>query len=310
MPLSQEAQQRVHDWGAAALPLLSHLMGEPGQATHAELLDAYNTELARNLPPKEVAIARVDMDGIPAAVLTPEKWRDGRTMLYIHGGGYISGGADGYHGIAGHYARELGARVYVPDYRLAPEAPFPAALDDTIQTYAWLVGEVGADKIVIAGDSAGGAMVVTLQVRARNSGIALPVAGVAISPWADLEMPGASYVTREGIDPLCTRDVLKAFVRPALGTGLANNPEVSPVNADVRGLSPVLVQVGGAEVMMSDAMRLATHLADHGNRASLEVWPEMFHVWPMFSDVVPEGREAIETGAAFLSRFLEKAAKK
>lgn len=146
-------------------------------------------------------------------------------------------------------------------------------------------------------------MVVTLQVRARNAGIALPVAGISVSPWANLEMTGESYVNRHGVDPLCTREVLMNFVRPTLGTGLANNPEVSPVYADVRGLSPVLVQVGDAEVMMSDAMRLATHLADHRVRMSLEVWPEMFHVWPMFSDVLPEGRAALETGVAFLERI-------
>lgn len=306
MPLSDEARQRIQDWGAAALPLLAHLTGGDDNADHQGLLARYNAELARNLPPDGVAFETVDMGGIPAAMATPDNWRDGRAMLYIHGGGYISGGSDGYRGIAGHYARLLGARVFVPDYRLAPAAPFPAALDDTMQAYAWLVDTAGAGNIVIAGDSAGGAMVVTLQVRARNCGTALPVAGVAISPWADLDMPGASYVTREGIDPLATRDILKAFVRPALGTGLANNPEVSPVHADVRGLSPVLVQVGGAEVMMSDAMRLATHLADHDVHSALEVWPGMFHVWPMFSDIVPEGREALEKGAAFLERAWTK----
>ncbi|XHC09175.1 alpha/beta hydrolase [Labrenzia sp. ac12] len=302
MPLNEEVRKRIEDWGAAAMPLFECLLGKDTSLSYPELLDNYNKELARNLPPAEVEISAVDMGGIPAACVTPQDWREDRTMLYIHGGGYLSGGSDGYHGIAGHYARLLGARVYVPDYRLAPDAPFPAQLDDTEQAYAWLVGEAGAHNIVLAGDSAGGAMVVTLQVRARNKDLPLPVAGVAISPWANLEMTGESYVSRHGIDPLCTRDVLMMFVRPALGNGLANNPEVSPVFADVRGLSPVLVQVGDAEVMMSDAMRLATHLADHRVRTSLEVWPEMFHVWPMFSDILPEGRQALETGAAFLER--------
>lgn len=302
MPLSVEVTQRVQDWGAAALPLLSFLEGSKGEASYEELLRAYDSELARNLPPKDVSIHSCNMGGISASTVTPDNWADGKVMLYIHGGGYISGGPAGYTGLAGHYAKRLGTRVYIPDYRLAPAAPFPAQLDDVTQAYSWLVSEVGARNIVVAGDSAGGAMVVSLQVRARDAGLALPVAAIAISPWADLEMPGESYVSRDGIDPLCTREVLNAFVRLALPDGTASDPEASPVNADLTGLAPTLVQVGDAEVMLSDAIRLANRLADHRVRTSLEVYPDMFHVWVMFTELIPEAREALENGARFLEQ--------
>jgi monoterpene epsilon-lactone hydrolase len=305
MPLSDTMLQRLEDWKAAVGVFAPLLMGEPFDTPLPELRAGYDRELARNLPPEGVTVAQVDMDGVSAALVTPDVVKDERTMLYIHGGGYVSGGPAAYHGIAGHYARMLGARVYVPDYRLAPEHPFPAALDDAVIAYKWLVnGVVDARKIVLAGDSAGGSMVVSLMVRARNAGVPLPVAGVAISPWANLEMTGASYMTREGIDPLCTREFLVRMARVALGGTRPNDPDVSPVFADVRGLPPILVQIGESEVMLSDAIRLATHLAENCVRTSLEVWPGMFHVWPMFAGILPDGMQALESGSFFLDRLL------
>lgn len=162
-------------------------------------------------------------------------------MLYIHGGGYFSGSPSAYHEIAGHFATLLGARVYLPDYRLAPEHPFPAALDDVGVAYRWLVDQVDdARTVVLAGDSAGGAMVVSAMVRDRNAGLPLLAGGVAISPWADLEMTGSSYLSRDGLDLLCTREALALMARVALAGRLPGDPDASPVFADVRGLPPCL----------------------------------------------------------------------
>lgn len=307
MPLNDIVLERLEGWKTAVVGLLPFLMGEKIDLTPAELRERYNQELARNLPPEGVSITSVDMGGIQGSLVTPDEVKGDRTLLYIHGGGYFSGSPSAYHGIAGHLAKMLGAHVYVPDYRLAPEHLFPAALDDALAAYRWLVDRVGdARNIVFAGDSAGGAMVISVMVKARNSAIPLPAGGVAISPWANLEMTGASYTNREGIDPLATREVLALMARSALGNMLPNDPDVSPIFADVRGLPPILVQIGESEVMLSDAIRLATHLAENRVRTSLEVWPGMFHVWPMFASVLPEGMQALESACVFLNRSLKQ----
>ncbi|OWQ95369.1 alpha/beta hydrolase [Sphingopyxis witflariensis] len=305
MPLNDAMRERLEGWKEVAMALAPLLLGEKLAETPDVLRARYNQELARNLPPVGVTVSPADMGGVPGALVTPAEPREGRVMLYIHGGGYFSGGSAGYHGIAGHFAKLLGASVYVPDYRLAPEHLFPAPLDDVSKAYAWLAADPErAKRIVLAGDSAGGAMVVSAMVRARNAGLPLPAGGVAISPWANLEMTGASYTTRDGIDPLCSREILLLMARAILGTTRPNDPDVSPVFAEVRGLPPILVQIGESEVMLSDAIQLATHLADSRVRTSLEIWPDMFHVWPMFIDVIPEAREALESAVSFLDRRL------
>lgn len=305
MPLNDVVLKRIEEWSTAAMAFGPFLMGAPMEMTPAELRQSYTEELARNRPPEGVTITQVDMGGIAASLVTPDEVKGERTLFYIHGGGYLAGSPAAYHGIAGHYAKMLGARVYLPDYRLAPEHPFPAALDDTLAAYRWLVGHVGdARNIVFSGDSAGGAMVVSVMVKARNAGIPLPAGGVAISPWANLEMTGASYTSRNSVDPLCTREALVMMASSAMGNTPFNDPDASPVFADVRGLPPILVQIGESEVMLSDAMRLAAHLAENRVRTSLEVWPGMFHVWPMFAEILPEGMEALESGSNFLDRVL------
>jgi acetyl esterase/lipase len=183
MPLNDAMRERLEGWKEVAMALAPLLLGEVLAETPDVLRARYNLELARNLPPAGVTVSPVDMGGVPGALVTPAEPREGKVMLYIHGGGYFSGGSAGYHGIAGHFAELLGASVYIPDYRLAPEHLFPAPLDDVSKAYAWLAADPErADRIVLAGDSAGGAMVVSAMVRARNAGLPLPAGGVAISP--------------------------------------------------------------------------------------------------------------------------------
>ncbi|PJG46505.1 esterase [Sphingobium sp. LB126] len=305
MPLNEATLRRIEDWKAIAFEFAPLLMEEAvDPAVVADLRKRYNDFLARDPAPEGVRFSEVDMGGVRGVLATPEGAKDNRTLLYLHGGGYFSGGPDGYHGIVGHYAKMLGARVYMPDYRLAPEHRFPAPLDDSLTAYQWLVDTVGdARHIAISGDSAGGAMTVSLMVRAKRASIPLPAGGVAISPWCNLEMNNPSYRTRDGIDPLCTRDILVLMARAALGSIRPNDPDASPVYADVRGLPPLLIQIGESEVMLDDSIQLANHLAQNGVRTSLEVWPGMFHVWPVFSSIVPEGRQALENGCAFLDRL-------
>ncbi len=306
MPLNEATLERLQGWGAAAMEFGPLLAGQPMERPLAEVREDYNRELARSLPPEGVTFEKVDLGGIPGEVAIPKNAVGKRAMLYIHGGGYVSGGPSGYHGIAGNFANMLGASVFMPDYRLAPDHPFPAPLIDSLQAYRWLLGEVGdARNIVLAGDSAGGAMVISVMVKARDAGLDLPAAGVAISPWVDLQMTSESYITRDGIDPLCTREFLVNMARVALGDTRPNDPDVSPVFADVRGIAPILIQIGEREVMLSDSFRLAQHLTNSQVRVALEVWPEMFHVWPMFSKELPEAMQALRSACDFLKRQLD-----
>ena len=303
MPITPIVQQRIDAWNAASSSFGPLLLGQPGN-WGAER-EKYANVLAQHPTPDGVTITRTDMGGIAAAVVTPDTLEQGRILLYIHGGGYIAGSPAAYHGLAGRYAKLLKAVVYVPDYRLAPEHPFPAAIDDTLASYKWLLDQGhNAKSIAFSGDSAGGAMVVSVMVAARNAGLPLPAGGVAISPWANLEHSGSSMTTRDGIDPTVSLAGLDLMAKAFLNGALKNDPDASPVFADVCGLPPIMIQIGESEVMLSDAVRLATHLAENRVRVSLEVWPGMFHVWHMFAAILPEGMQALETAAAFLDSAL------
>jgi len=202
----------------------------------------------------------------------------------------------------------LGARVYMPDYRLAPEHQFPAPIDDTLRAYEWLLEQnIAASKIAFAGESAGGAMVVSVMVAAKSKGLPLPAVGSSISPWANLEHTGASMSNREGLDPLNSKPVLDILARAFLGDTLANHPLASPVFADVTGLPPILVQIGENELMLSDAMRLANHLADNRVRVNLEVWPGMFHSCHFYAGMLAEGQQALESSVRFIEAGLTEA---
>lgn len=307
MPITPQVEAMLDAWNAATVDFGPLLLGEPGdwsaaRKTYLEALTAHPT-------PEGVTIEEVDMGGIPATLVAPENTETDRVMLYIHGGGYVAGSPAGYHGLAGNYAKLLKAKVFVPDYRLAPEHPFPAALDDVLAAYKWLLDQGHpAGSITFSGDSAGGAMVVSVMVMARDAGLPLPAGGVALSPWANLEHSGSSLETRDGIDPTVNRTGLTLMSKAFLNGALRNSPEASPVFADVRGLPPILVHIGESEVMLSDAIRLAAHLAENRVRVTLEVWPGMFHVWHMFAAILPEGMQALQDAAAFLETAIGNAA--
>lgn len=307
MAYSNEVQVALTNWKAAFSDLAPHLRGDPSEISIEVAREAYVQFLATNQPPEGVVTKAIKMGPVPGTLVAPVQSESNRVMLYLHGGGYFSGSPEGYHGIAGQYAKRLDANVFMPDYRLAPEHPYPTPINDAFEAYRWLLAQGhDARSIVFSGDSAGGAMVVSLMVAARNAGLPMPAGGVAISPWANLEHTGASMENRNGIDPIVSKEALDLIARRFLNGALANNPEASPVFADVRGLPPILVQIGENEVMLSDAIRLATHLAENRVRTSLEVWPNMFHVWPIFADILPEGEQALVNGVRFLEDVLQQ----
>ncbi|KQQ60187.1 esterase [Pseudomonas sp. Leaf127] len=303
-----EVKMAVHAWANSLGDLVPVLKGIDTTTRMSDIRDAYAHMLAQNPAPAGVRFETVDMGGVPGTLVTPDIIKTDAVLMYIHGGAYIVGRPDGYHGIGGNYANRLGARVYMPDYRLAPEHRFPASINDTLRAYEWLLEQnVPARRIAFAGESAGGAMVVSVMVAAKSQGLALPAVGSSISPWANLEHTGASMSNREGLDPLNAKPVLDILARAFLGDTLANHPLASPVFADVTGLPPILVQIGENELMLSDAMRLATHLADNRVRVNLEVWPAMFHAWHFYATRLPEAQQAMESSVRFIEAGLADA---
>lgn len=308
--MNTEVKAAVQTLANSLSDLVPVLKGIDTTTKMSDIRDAYAKMLGQNQPPAGVRFEAVDMGGVPATLVTPDELKTDAVLMYIHGGAYIVGRPDGYHGIGGNYAKMLGARVYMPDYRLAPEHQFPAPIDDTLRAYEWLLEQnIAASKIALAGESAGGAMVVSVMVAAKSKGLPLPAVGSSISPWANLEHTGASMSNREGLDPLNSKPVLDILARAFLGDTLANHPLASPVFADVTGLPPILVQIGENELMLSDAMRLANHLADNRVRVNLEVWPGMFHAWHFYAGMLAEGQQALESSVRFIEAGLIGAAR-
>lgn len=306
--LPYNAQAALKGWIKAAGPVVKKLYGQ-SDADWKEVRADYVKQLDKLFPAVEgETFADVSLGGIGAMLVTPAEVIEGRVMIYIHGGGYVHGGVEAYRGLTGRYARALKAKVYTVDYRQAPEFPFPTPIDDVFQAYRALLEE-GANprSLMISGDSAGGAMVVTLMRKARDAGLALPAAAVAISPWANLTHSGTSAMVRDGLDPLCSVAFLNQLARSFLAGELPTHPDASPVFADVQGLSPTLIQVGENEVMLSDAIRLASHMSESRVRTTLEVWPEMFHVWHLFAGILPEADQALRNAIRFFEDALNPA---
>ncbi|WP_227317620.1 alpha/beta hydrolase [Cedecea davisae] len=299
--LPENAQMALKGWVSAAGPVVDKIYGQSDTGWQQVRAD-YVSKLGELFPAIEgVAFADVSLGGVRAMEVAPNEVIDDRVMLYIHGGGYVHGGVEAYRGLTGRYARGLKAKVYAVDYRQAPEFPFPTPVEDAFLAYCALLDMgVNPQSLTLSGDSAGGAMVITVMRKARDAGLPLPAAAVAISPWANLTHSGASATVRDGLDPLCSVAFLNRLARIFLAGELPTHPDASPVFADVHGLPGVLIQIGENEVMLSDAVHLASHLSESRVRTTLEVWPEMFHVWHLFAGILPQADRAMRNAIRFL----------
>src|SRR4051812_7782758 len=254
-------------------------------------------------PADDVTATPVDAGGVPAEWVETPGADAGRVVLYLHGGGYVMGSLVTHRKLAGDVSRASGARVLLLDYRLAPEHPSPAATNDAVQAYRWLLQEgVAASGIAIAGDSAGGGLAVSTLLALRDAGDPRPGAAVCISPWVDLTGEAASITTRAGRAPRVSRGALGGFAGWSLGG--ADARASSPAHADLQGLPPMLIHVGDEEILLDDAVLLAERATAAGVDATLEVWPEMFHVWHVFAGRVPESTAAVERVGAFIADAL------
>ncbi len=243
----------------------------------------------------------VDAGGVPAEWVAAPGVDETRAILMLHGGGYAIGSIATHRRLAFDVSAAASARVLLIDYRLAPEHPFPAAVDDAVIAWRWLLAQgLSASRASLVGDSAGGGLVLAALVALRDQGLALPGCAVAISPWVDLEMMGASLANRAQVDAMVTEEGLHAYAQMYLGGADPRSPLASPLHAELAGLPPVLIQVGSAEVLLDDALRIAECLHAAGNGGRLSVWPNMPHVFPFFAPTLSEGRD----GCAEIGGFI------
>jgi acetyl esterase/lipase len=256
------------------------------------------------LPP-DVRVEPVDANGVAAEWTVTPQADPAHVVMFLHGGGYISGSIDSHRHMIAQAGREARARTLAIGYRLAPEHPFPAALDDAIAGYRVLLSQGFApEKIAIAGESAGGGLAIATLVSLRDAGVALPACAWCSSPWVDLEMTGGSMTTKATVDPLISKAYLSELAAAYLRGADPRHPLVSPLYADLHGLPPLLIQVGSAETLLDDAVRLGGSAGAADVRVTLDVWPDMIHAWHLFYQQVAAGRRALTAVGNFIRTHL------
>ncbi len=244
---------------------------------------------------------KVDVDGVPAEWVSAADVDASRAVLYLHGGGYAIGSLNTHRRLAFDISAASGARVLLLDYRLAPEHPFPAAVDDATTAWRWLLKQgLAADRLAIAGDSAGGGLTIATLVNLRDRKLGLPACAVAISPWVDLEGVGTSMTARSEQDPMVQKPGLTWMADMYLAGKDARTPLAAPLHADLKGLPPLLVQVGTAETLLDDSLRIAERLHRAGGEVKLSVWPNMLHVFPLFAPILSEGMDGCREIGQFI----------
>jgi epsilon-lactone hydrolase len=253
----------------------------------------------------DVKVEKVSAIGVPAEWTSTQGVARDAAILYVHGGGYLLGSLDSHRHMVAELGRAANCVVLALDYRLAPEHPFPAAVEDAVAGYRFLLAQgFKPGRIALAGDSAGGGLVVATMVAIREAGLAQPGCGWCLSPWIDLEMLGDSMESKAAIDPIVQKANILDMARLYLGGADPRSPLAAPLYADLAGLPPLLIQVGAAETLLDDAIRLAQRAGAADVRVDLQVWPEMIHVWPIYYPELQAGRRALDDAGGFIRRTL------
>ncbi|MFV0257680.1 MAG: alpha/beta hydrolase [Acidimicrobiales bacterium] len=258
---------------------------------------------AMTAPPPDVAFDPVDVDGIPGQWINPAGAADDRVILYLHGGGYRICSVNSHRAMIGHLATAAGCRSLAIDYRLAPEHPHPAQVEDAVTAYRWLLAAGFAPgRIALSGDSAGGGLCVLTLLALRADGIPMPAAAALMSPWVDLEAVGDTFESRGDVDLLIDAASSKAAAEDFLQGRDPRDPTAAPLHAELAGLPPVLIQVGDHEVLLADSVRLAERLQAAGVPTELTVFPEMQHVFQVCAGNMPEADGAVQDMGAYIRR--------
>jgi len=251
--------------------------------------------------PGDVVVEPVTANGIRAEwTATPGAQRDA-ALLYLHGGGYVIGSLDSHRHLAAEAGRAADIWTLALDYRLAPEHPFPAAAEDALAGYRYLLAcGIKPGRIAIAGDSAGGGLVVAAMLAVRDAGLEQPGCGWCISPWVDMEASGGSMASKADVDPTVQKAGILDMAKLYLNGANPRSPLAAPIYADLHGLAPLMIQVGAAETLLDDALRLAAIAGAADVWVDLQIWPQMIHVWHLFHPELEMGRQAIRAGGYFV----------
>ena len=263
--------------------------------------------LARVYPTAaDIVVEPVSVGGVPAEWNSAPGADTRRAVLYFHGGGFVFGSLDSHRHMVSEIARDVGGRTLALHYRLAPEHPFPAPVEDAVATYRYLLAQgITPANIALAGDSAGGGLVVSALVAIRDAGLVQPSCGWCISPWVDMEAIGGTMTSNAGRDPTVQKDGIREIARYYLGSADPRSPLAAPIYADLRGIAPLYIQVGAVETLLDDATRLASVAGVADVSVTLEIWPEMPHVWHLFHPQLRAGRRAIAAGARYVRAAME-----
>ncbi len=275
------------------------------RSTVEEARASYEQRMSHLKLDDDIVTERVGAGGVPAEwVIAPGASKD-RVFIYLHGGYYAVGSMRTHRVYLSHLSRATGTSLLGLDYRRAPENPFPAALEDCLAAYRWLLS-MGTDpkKIVIGGESAGGGLTAATCIALRYLGDPLPAAGICLSSWADLAHTGESMTTNANADPTVTLERAEEMAKLYLNGRDPKTPLASPVYADLHGLPPLLVMAGSIEVLRDDSTRLAERAKASGVDVTLEIWDDMPHNWPMYAHILPEGQQAIDRIGEFIRRHV------
>jgi len=249
----------------------------------------------------DIRKSEITVEGVGAVELALDGSDSADVILYFHGGVYVIGSADSSAPLASDLARRTGAEVVSVNYRLAPEHPYPAALDDAKVAYQGLLGKgIDPSNIAVSGESAGGGLAVALLLALRDAGLPLPSSAFVMSPMTDLTLSGNTITEKEAVDPLFTGDALRRRVPDYVGAADPSDPYVSPALGDLRGLPPMLIQVGSHEILLSDAIRLAARAAEDDVATTLDVTPGVPHVFQGYAAILDEGDAALNRATEFL----------
>lgn len=266
----------------------------------AEQREIFHEMIASVPLPEDVTTTEGTLGGVPVVTVETPGNDPSAVLLYFHGGGYALGSAADSAGLAADVARRTGARAVSVDYRLAPEHPYPAAVDDAVAAYRALLGSgIPSDRIAFVGESAGGGLATAALVALKDAGLPQPASAAVFSPWVDLTVSGGSATGKAAVDPALAPEGLRVRARDYLGATDPATPTASPIHADLSGLPPLLIQVGSHEILLDDAVRLAARAAEHDVQVDLQVWPQVPHVFQGFAAFLDDADDALNAAAAF-----------